>query len=187
MTTVEATLLDEILPEFDVAARYSIKIRATPDAIFQIIQKGIPTGTLTRFLMMLRRIPRIFRHAESVDYSFYKLKQSQGREIVIGIVGQFWKPVSNNVVINGLEEFLSFQKNGFCKAAVNLQIIPQGDGVCKLVTETRVFSYGYAKDRFGTYWQLIKPFSGMIRKEILRKIKKQAESVSENPARHSSS
>jgi hypothetical protein len=95
--------------------------------------------------------------------------------VVIGIIGQFWKPVSNNVVINGLEEYLAFDRNGFCKAAVNLQIVPQTDGICLLITETRVLSYGYAKGKFHTYWQFIKPFSGMIRREILRKIKKQAE------------
>jgi len=177
MTGKEDTLLNEILPDFDIAARYSIRIRATPETIFQILQKGIPTGTLSRFLMMLRRIPRMFRQTECVDYSFYKLKQSQGREIVIGIVGQFWKPVSNNIVINGLEEYLAFQQNGFCKAAVNLQIVPQTEGICLLITETRILSYGYAKGKFRTYWQFIKPFSGMIRKEILRKIKKQAEAA----------
>lgn len=175
MTMTDVSLLDEILPEFDVAARYSIRIRATPEKIFQILQNGIPVGNLSRFLMMLRRIPRIFRQTECVDYSFYKLKQSQGREIVIGIVGQFWKPVSNNVTVNSLEEFLAFERNGFCKAALNLQITSQLEGICLLSTETRVRSYGYAKEKFRSYWQLIKPFSGMMRREILRKIKKQAE------------
>jgi len=177
MSTAEATLLDEVLPDFDMAAKYSIRIRATPERIFQILQNGIPAGTLSRFLMMLRRIPRMFREKESDEYSFYKLKQSQGREIVIGIVGQFWKPVARTVAINSLDEFLAFERKGFSKAALNLQIHTIQEDLCLLSTETRIRSYGPAKEKFRSYWQFIKPFSGMIRKEILRKIKKQAEAL----------
>jgi hypothetical protein len=175
MAKVRLTLLDEVLPEYDYAAKYSIRIRATPERIYKILQNGIPTGNITRFLMMLRRIPGLFRRKGSADYSFYKLKEWQGREIVIGIAGQFWKPVAKTVAITNLDEFLSFDRNGFCKAALNLQITRQEDGVSVLSTETRVLSFGYAKEDFRSYWQLIKPFSGMIRREILRKIKRQAE------------
>ena len=177
MTREGSSLLDEILPDFDVAAKYTIRIQASPERIFSILQQGIPTGGLTRFLMLLRRIPRIGSKRASNNYSFYKLKQLQGREIVIGIVGQFWKPVATTVTINSLDEFLTFERPGFCKAAVNLQIVSQKEGVSLLSTETRVLSYGYAKDKFKSYWQVIKPFSGIIRREILRKIKKQAEAA----------
>jgi hypothetical protein len=175
MTIDDTSLLEEILPEFDIAAKYTTRIQATPDRIYKILQRGLPTGTITRFLMVLRRIPRFLRKREAQEYSFYKLKESHGREIVIGIIGQFWKPVANTVTINNLDEFLSFERNGYCKAAINLRILEQKNGICVLSTETRVLSFGYAKDRFRSYWQVIKPFSGMIRREILRKIKKQAE------------
>ena len=179
MTEPDATLLDEILPDYDIAAKYTIRIEATPEKIFKILQQGIPTGTLTRFLMMLRRLPRIVKRDECAgEYSFYKLKQSQHREIVSGIVGQFWKPAANTIEINGLEEFLAFKRDGFSKAALNLRITPQRDGLCLLSTETRVLSYGRAKARFGSYWKLIQPFSAMIRREVLRKIKKKSENVS---------
>jgi len=177
MTSNETTLLDEILPDFDIAVKYTIRIQASPERIFNILQNGIPTGALTRLLMMVRGIPRIFRQDECADYSFYKLKQSQAREIVIGIIGQFWKPAATTIEINSLDEFLSFQRNGFCKAALNLRIVSQQNGMSLLSTETRVVSYGYAKSKFGAYWRFIKPFSGMIRREILRKIKKQAEAA----------
>lgn len=173
----ESTLLDEILPEFDVAAKYTIRIQAPPDRIFTILQEGIPTGTLTRFLMMLRGLPRIVRRDECDTYSFYKLKQSQQKEIVIGIIGQFWKPAATTVEINSLEEFLAFRKEGFSKAALNLRITPQPNGICLLSTETRVLSYGLARGKFQSYWKLIKPFSAMIRREVLRKIKRKSEEV----------
>ena len=178
MSLTDSTLLDEILPEFDVASKYSIRIRATPDRIFQILQSGVPTGTVAKLLMMLRRVPRIFAQRTSEEQpSFYKLKQSQGREIVVGIAGQFWKPVAKTVPINSLEEFLHFQQNNYSKAALNVQITPTPDGLCILSTETRIQSFGAAKEKFRSYWQVIKPFSGLIRKEMLRKIKKQAEAT----------
>jgi hypothetical protein len=178
MTETDATLLDEILPDYDIAAKYTIRIEAPPERIFKILQQGIPTGTLTRFLMMLRRLPRIVRREECAgEYSFYKLKQSQHKEIVIGIVGQFWKPAANTIEINSLDEFLAFRRDGFSKAALNLRITPQSGGLCLLSTETRVLSYGGAKTKFGSYWKLIKPFSAMIRREVLRKIKKKSEEI----------
>ena len=177
MTTNATTLLDEVLPDFDVGTRYSIRVRATPEQIFKLLQKGIPVGSFSRMLMLLRRLPRIMRKDECSNYSFYQLKQSQDREIVIGIVGQFWKPVARTVEINSLQEFVEFQKEGYSKAALNLRILPQEGGLCLVSTETRVLSYGSAKDAFGKYWKLIRPFSGVIRREVLRKIKRQAENT----------
>jgi hypothetical protein len=177
MTSKDITLLDEILPVFDVAAKYSIRIGAPPEEIFRILQNGIPAGLVTRLLMTLRKLPRFFQKHPSVEYPFYKLKQSQDREIVVGIIGQFWKPVANIVEIHGLEEFLSFERKGYCKAALNLRILGQQNGTSLLSTETRVVSYGYAKVKFESYWNVIRPFSGLIRKEMLRKVKKQVESV----------
>ena len=173
--TSDTTLLDEILPNYDVGARYTIRIYATPERIFSVLQKGIPVGSFSRLLMLLRRLPRIVRREECPEYSFYQLKQSQDREIVIGIIGQFWKPIATTVEISGLQEFLDFRQEGYSKAALNLRIVPQETGGCLVSTETRVLSFGSGKEKFSQYWHLIKPFSGLIRREVLRKIKKKSE------------
>lgn len=181
MASTETALLDEVLPSFDISAKYSIRVRATPDRIYRVLQEGVPTGLLTKLLMLLRGIPRFLsgakkrRRVRSED-AFYKLKQSQNREIVIGIIGQFWKPVSNPLPIHNLDEFLEFQKEGYCKAALNLRISPYNARECVVSTETRILGYGSAKEPFANYWRVIAPFSGLIRKEILRKIKSKAES-----------
>src|SRR5215831_11224663 len=97
MASPEAALLDEVLPTFDISAKHSIRVRATPDRIYRVLQEGVPTGFLTKVLMVLRRIPgflagRSKRKGFRTENAFYKLKQSQNREVVIGIIGQFWKP-----------------------------------------------------------------------------------------------
>lgn len=172
-------LLDEILPKYNVSAKYSIRVHAAPEKIYRVLDQGLPVGAITKILMALRRIPKLFRGRRSGDVStesaFYRLKQLENREVVIGIIGQFWKPVARPVKINSLDEFLSFDRDGFCKAALNLRIVENGPGVCDVITETRVLSYGSAEAQFKEYWRVIAPFSGLIRREILRKIKQRAE------------
>src|SRR5262249_16957474 len=159
--------LDEVLPTFDVSSKYSIRVRATPDRIYHVLQEGVPTGMLTKALMMLRKIPRFLagrkkRQSFRTDNAFYKLKQSQNREVVIGIIGQFWKPVYKPWPVDNLDQFLEFQKEGYCKAALNLRISPFNSRECIVSTETRVVGYGSAKEPFANYWRLIAPFSGLI-------------------------
>jgi hypothetical protein len=176
--TSKLTLLDEVLPNYDVSAEYSTQVRAKVETVYAILQKGFPAGSVTKLLMMLRKIPRIFRRHPGpapAEDSFYRLKQLENREIVVGIIGQFWKPVANVVSIHSLDEFLDFKKEGYCKAAMNLTIQVKTETLCVVKTETRVLSYGKAKDSFNKYWTLIGPFSGLIRKEALRNIKRQAE------------
>jgi hypothetical protein len=171
-------LLDEILPKYDVSAKYSIRVNATPERIYRVLNEGLPIGAMTKLLMALRGLPRLFRKSKgevTPESAFYRLKQLENREIVIGIIGQFWKPVAKPLKIQSLDEFLSFEKDGFCKAALNLRIEQRSEGVCDVVTETRVLSYGSAVSLFKEYWRVIAPFSGMIRREILRKIKQKAE------------
>jgi hypothetical protein len=176
---VDHQLLDEILPRYDVSAKYSIRIHAEPEKIYQVLDQGLPAGAITKILMALRGIPRLFRGSRAQDVlpedAFYRLKQLENREIVIGIIGQFWKPVARPIKIKSLEEFLSFDRDGFCKAALNLRIVENAPGVCDVITETRVLSYGSAQSEFREYWRVIAPFSGLIRREILRKIKQRAE------------
>ncbi len=172
-------LLDEILPKYNVSAKYSIRVHAAPEKIYRVLDQGLPIGAITKILMALRRIPKLFRGNRSggvsAENAFYRLKQLENREVVIGIIGQFWKPVARPVKINSLEEFLSFDRDGFCKAALNLRIVETGPDVCDVITETRVLSYGSAEAEFKEYWRVIAPFSGLIRREILRKIKQRAE------------
>jgi hypothetical protein len=182
---LEHKLLDEILPKYDVCAKYSIRVNAPPERIYRVLNQGLPIGAITKLLMTLRGIPRMFRKSKgdvSPESAFYRLKQLENREVVIGIIGQFWKPVSKPLKIQSLDEFLNFQRDGFCKAALNLRIEEREPGICDVVTETRVLSYGSAVSLFKDYWRVIAPFSGLIRREILRKIKHKAERPVRRPS-----
>jgi hypothetical protein len=177
MTSKELALIDEILPQSDVSAIYSIRIKASPERIYNVLERGIPVGSITKLLMGIRRIPQLFKkQREAVPQDpFYRLKQQKNREIVLGIVGQFWKPASVIIPIHSLQEFLDFKRDGYCKAAMNMKIVRRNEQESILSTETRVMCYGSARKHFKDYWRLIGPFSGLIRHEMLRKIRKKAE------------
>ena len=57
-------LLDEILPKYDVSAKYSIRIHAAPETIYRVLDQGLPVGAITKILMALRGIPRLFRGSQ---------------------------------------------------------------------------------------------------------------------------
>jgi hypothetical protein len=175
--TSNGRLLDDVLPKYDVHAEYSVKIHSTPERVYNILRQGLPVGAITRLLMAIRNIPRKMsgQTSDRAENAFYTLKQVENREIIVGIIGQFWKPVANPLPIQSLEEFQEFNKNGYCKAAMNLKIIQQAPYLCVVTTETRVQCFGSAREHFLEYWRVIGPFSGLIRKEVLRKIKKRAE------------
>lgn len=180
MTSANSSLLDEVLPRYDISSVYSIRIQASSDQVYSVLQQGISSGGLTRILMTLRSMPRLIQGKKAFvnEDPFYRLKEARNREMVYGIIGQFWKPVVCPILIHSLEEFMDFHQDGYCKAALNLRIQEKHERETVLSTETRVLGYGDAGVRMKKYWKLIRPFSGLIRKELLRKVKAKAEATS---------
>jgi hypothetical protein len=61
--------------------------------------------------------------------------------------------------------------------AMDLRAVPEGEGA-RLETETRIcLTDASARRRFGAYWLVIRPFSGLIRRSWLRAAKKRAEDI----------
>jgi len=105
-----------------------------------------------------------------------KVAEDPGRELVFGIAGRFWRPDGGLRKIPNRDAFVAFVEDGFAKGAWNLRIEPVDGGACDLTTETRVQCFGAAARRkFRLYWSLIGPFSGMIRRALLRDIRRRAE------------
>ena len=67
---------------------------------------------------------------------------------------------------------------GTAKAAWNFAVGKSSDGITELRTETRVLCADLVtRRRFRAYWTLIRPFSGLIRKEMLAAVRSAAESI----------
>jgi hypothetical protein len=96
----------------------------------------------------------------------------------LGIAGRFWKPDGGIVRDLTPNEFADFHREGFAKAVWSFSLIP-AEGSTRLGTETRVQTYGRsATFQFLVYWLLVSPFSGLIRKAMLREVKRIAEQPS---------
>jgi hypothetical protein len=177
-------LLDELMPEPDVSAHYEAMVNANPERTFIALQQAdFSQSRIIRALMGLRTLGRTRRSGTQQDLiermrkaGFIELARKENEEIVIGVVGRFWQPKSGILLGLSAQEILDFSTLGFAKAFWNFHLASNSPEQTLLFTETRVQLFGpAARRKFRLYWSLVGPFSGWIRKEMLRLIRKQAE------------
>lgn len=111
---------------------------------------------------------------------FLELDVLPQQELVLGIVGRFWRPDGGIVRGLGASDFGEFHSDGYAKAVWNFSLAAVAGGT-QLTTETRVQTFGSsATFKFRLYWLLVGPFSGIIRNSMLREIKRIAEQIEEH-------
>lgn len=170
-------LLDSFLPTYDVRARYQDFLPAPPERVYPLARDlDWSRSPLVNWLLKLRGLGQV-KAAPSLEnmqkMGFMILGEEPGRELVGGVVGRFWLP-STGIRRMSPTNFVDFDQPGFAKAALNFLAEPMPGGKCLLSTETRVQCLGpQARRYFRLYWSLIGPFSGLIRKEALRLVRRQ--------------
>ncbi len=180
--------LKDWLPQYDFREYHQRVVRAAPDEVYRAIPGlDMRRSWLTISLLRLRELPwrlaRLdfrstgFGHTleDMLALGFIILQDEPPRELVFGLVGRFWG-LNPSIEKIDTTEFKSFDRPGHAKVAANFLVRPQGDGRCLVSTETRILALDdAARRRFRCYWGLIRPFSGLIRREWLRIIKQQVE------------
>jgi hypothetical protein len=96
-------------------------------------------------------------------------------ELVLGVLGRFWTVSGERCANVGVETFHVGPPAGLALAGWNFTIAPFRDGLSVLRTETRVLCAPDVRRKFGLYWRLIRPGSGLIRREMLGAIRRAAE------------
>ena len=177
--------LDELMPRPDVAARYETRVRASLERTRKAMREAdFSQLPLTRILMGLRKLGwgrKKAEHAATQEErlraaGFISIPTGSEDEVLLGVVGRFWRPDSGTVRGLTAEDVVAFQREGFAKAIWNFTVERVDDTVTRLATETRVLAYGSAARRkFRAYWLVVGPFSGLIRREMLRMVKCNAE------------
>lgn len=165
------TLLDRFLPRCDFREHHSTRVRATPERIYEVMRHGeLATHPIVRLLLFLRGLAR-GRRTFSLDLflkqGFVLLAEDPPREIVLGIEGPFWKP---NCKLQPVD-FSRPVAPGTARGAWNFHVAADGT----LSTETRVLCAEDARAKFRAYWLVVRPFSGLIRRLMLRAIRREAE------------
>lgn len=177
-----ASLLDELMPRFDVSAAYSSHVRATAAVVYHaVLETDLANSRLARILMVtrgLRGTAKTFRFEDLPPRgSFFTLGSAPPREVVAGVIGRFWT-LRSGVIEGDRASFDAPLAPGTAKAAWGFRV-DDAVGGSLLTTETRVLCADEdSRRRFRRYWILVGPFSGVIRREALRLIRAQAQFTS---------
>lgn len=174
------SLLDRIMPRFDVAVRYAIVIAAARARVVATAEAyRLDRSPATRLLFRLRGLgaaPATLRASLAAN-RLTLLAETPGEEVVIGTFGRFWALAewANMEAPADARAFAAFARPGWAKAAVNLRFDALGPTTTRVATETRVLCVDdAARRRFALYWGFIRPFSGVIRRILLRGIRDEA-------------
>ena len=192
LADAEPSALDLLLPSYDAVERHSILVNSAPDTVYRaVLTTDLGRPLPVRLLMGLRAVPaaltdpaaawrRLRGPASPVTvrtiagYDFALLADRPGKELVLGIVGRFWRP-SGCIVPTDPRRFREPLAPGLARAAWNFSISADG-ATSRLATETRVECADEAARRsFLRYWRVVQPFSGILRKVMLNNIRRTAE------------
>jgi len=185
-TAQNCSRIDEFLPISDVSASYEIRIHALPTVVYQcLLVSDFNEAWVVRLLLTLRSGRRLPRNRASGDLrqrlqgtGFVILSEVPDDEIVIGVAGRFWRPDGGRCLDITAGDFGGFARAGYAKAAWNFKLRAESPKETVLSTETRIKCFGRAAFwKFRLYWSLVGPFSGLIREEILKQVKTEAEST----------
>lgn len=167
------TLLDEVVPTWDVRETHGIRIDA-PDRILDAVRDATPADApLLRALFAVRGLPAGAREPIWMQMlgraGFVQLAEEPGREVVAGAIGRPWnllEPLRRGV------DFAAFDEPCYAKMALGFHAV---DGV--LTTETRVLlTDDEARRRFARYWRVVGPLSALTRRSWLAAAKRRAAS-----------
>lgn len=174
------SLLEALMPRFDMSASHHITVEAPVDTAYRaVLEADLAQSFVTRLLMAIRslgrRAPSSFRFGQLPPTGpFFALASDPPREVVAGVIGRFWG-LDGNVAEGHLAMFDEPLPPGTAKAAWSFRVEDHARGSL-LTTETRVLcSDDDARRHFLRYWTLIGPFSGVVRREALRLIRAQAQ------------
>lgn len=165
--------INRYLPVYDFSEYHSRKIKASRENVYAALQKvDFRESLFIRLLFFLRGL-RSATFLEARKH-FSVLLENPPEELVLGLIARPWK-LKGDPIKTEPDLFISFQKSDCIKAVWNFDLKPIPEGTL-LSTETRVLCLDEAsKRKFRRYWFFVRPFSGLMRLEMLRLIAKHVE------------
>ena len=170
-------LIDDFMPDFEFGDAQKIDFNAPREAAFRAVKTfDMGESTTIRWLFKMRGIPTenlTLRDLQRVNFKI--LGEKPEEEIVLGLAGQF-KSLTGGLLDLSPEQFRGFNDPGFIKAVWNFAVLEVSPGRSRVTTEIRIAPTDEnSRAKIKSYWGMVKPPSAMIRNEILKLIKKQAE------------
>lgn len=180
-------LLDRFMPEFDVRERHETDVAAPAEVTFRSARElSLRQSPLIRGIFRARQLlmggsaapdsgPAVPFLDEVTALGWRVLAEEPGREIVVGAVTRPWVA---DVVFRGVpaDQFATFAEPGYVKIVWNIGVTPLGSRASRFRTETRaVATDEAARSRFRPYWTVASPGILLIRREMLRLVRREAE------------
>ncbi|MES0350510.1 MAG: hypothetical protein ABUK19_07300 [Desulfobacteria bacterium] len=170
-------LIDQVLPKYDEGEYHQIEIRGNPTRVYETVRAlDFSDSFLIRILFRLRGLPATSTNLDGLlQVGFLLVDEIPNAEFVLGLVGKFWTLRAQILQLDAVQ-YSEFNQRGYAKLAWNFAIQESTPGVVRLSTETRIVcTDDHSKSRFKFYWFLIGRFSGLIRREMLRGVKRKIE------------
>lgn len=187
--------IDALMPEFSFNEFHEVMIQSSPERVKQVLHvTGIKDIPVAKILMQIRGIAN-----DDLDMSDRASKSDTGSDSFSTPDFNFFTPVPDEYVtlmiiksamvtdknrhpappeISKPDEFISFNKPGYVKVAMNFRFFSRDNRKTLLTTETRVRGITPGDSRtFGRYWRIIYPGSAIIRRVWLDAVKKKAEKM----------
>jgi hypothetical protein len=153
--------LDAFLPAYEFVERHAVDVRADAGdaerALREVTFGEMPVVRALLFMRGIRSARADQRVLDAMERRGTVLDRAPGEGVVLGIEGRFW----------------GLRGGGEEPAATAVVDFRARDGA--LTTETRVHVPAESRRRFARYWRVVRPFSGITRKQVLRAAKRRAE------------
>jgi hypothetical protein len=156
--------LDAFLPAYEFSTRHTVSVNVDPlradRALRAVTFKEVP---LVRAMLLARGLG--LRKAEDTVLGTMVpratvLEDVPGEGLVLTLSGQFWRLRGRG-------------PEAPATAVIDFRALPGS-----LATETRVHVPDpVSRRKFGHYWRIVRPFSGLIRMVVLRAAKRRAEAA----------
>lgn len=173
------TLIDKYLPRYTFNEFHEIVVNSPIENVYHVAKDfDLSKSKIITFLFMIRGLPTKRLNLQNFidDIGFTNLEDNYPFESLVG----FWARVKI-AKIPSYEDFSNNSISPWLKAVWNFQFEKLEKDKTKVSTETRVLCVApITRFTFGLYWTIIKPFSGLIRKKMLKIIKDDSESVKLN-------
>lgn len=169
-------LTNKYLPNYTFAETHSVLIKAPQIKCYQeMFELDLSQIWIVKVLFKLRRLPVKAQKFSDFTHkmNFTLLEENPFSEFILGF------GVNNDGIqqINDNEQFITDDVSWFNKIVWSFEFIPITDEQTKVITITRIKNTTLkAKIQFSVYWFFIRPFSGLIRKKALKKLKRDIES-----------
>jgi len=175
----KSTLIDKYLPKYTFNEFHEIVVNSPIENVYDVTKDfDLSKSQIITFLFRIRGLPTKRLNLQNFidDIGFTNLEENYPYESLVG----FWARVKI-APIPSYEDFIKNSISPWIKVVWNFQFEKLVKDETKVSTETRVLCVApITKFTFGLYWFIIKPFSGLIRKKMLKIIKDDSEATKLN-------